>query len=277
MDTQQRTFPEGVPSWIDLEQPDLAATQEFYGGLFGWQLEPVGGGQYVIARLDGQDVAGLAEPDPDLPPSPGGWTTYVAVDDAGAAAARVAAAGGRVVVPAAEVGPAGHMAVVEDPAGALFRLWQAGRRLGVQVANVPGAWNFSDLRGADVDTVRDFYADVLGWELDDMGFSVLVRRSGYGDHLAATVDPGIHERQAGVSAPEGFADAVAWIDTSTPATEAAWHVTFTVADRDDTAAAAERLGGVVVSTADSEWTRTAVVRDPQGATFTASQFTPQEG
>ncbi|RYB89946.1 VOC family protein [Nocardioides oleivorans] len=274
MDTQQRTFPEGVPSWVDLEQRDLAATQEFYGGLFGWQFEAVGGGQYVIARLDGQDVAGLAEPDPGAPPSPGGWTTYVAVEDAEAAASRVTAAGGRVVVPVAGVGPAGHMAVVEDPAGARFRLWQAGLRLGVQVANVPGAWNFSDLRGADVDAVRGFYADVLGWELDDMGFSVLVRRPGYGDHLAATVDPGIHERQAEVSAPAGFADAVAWIDTSTPAAEAAWHVSFTVADRDATAAAAERLGGTVLASEDSQWTRTAVVRDPQGATFTASQFTP---
>lgn len=53
-----------------------------------------------------------------------------------------------------------------------------------------------------------------------------------------------------------------------------WHVAFTVADRDETAAAAVRLGGTVLDTSDTDWTRDAVIRDPQGATFTASQFTP---
>jgi predicted enzyme related to lactoylglutathione lyase len=270
MDTQ-RTYPEGVPSWVELEQPDLAAAQAFYGGLFGWDFEVVGGGQYVIARLDGQDVAGLASPDPAQPGD--GWTTYVAVDDAGAAASRVTAAGGRVVVPPAGVGPAGHMVVAEDPAGARFRLWQAGARLGAQRVNQDGTWNFSNLRGADAADVRDFYAAVFGWEYDDAGFAVLARRPGYADHLVATVDPGLHERQAAVSAPPGFADTVAWFEPGTPP-PAHWHVVFSVLDRDRAAATAERLGGTVLSTEDSAWTRTALVRDPQGAALTVSQFAP---
>ena len=49
---------------------------------------------------------------------------------------------------------------------------------------------------------------------------------------------------------------------------------FTVADRDATAADAERLGGTVLRRTDTDWTRDALVRDPSGATFTASQFTP---
>ena len=53
-----------------------------------------------------------------------------------------------------------------------------------------------------------------------------------------------------------------------------WHVTFTVADRDESAAAAERLGGTVVRSSTSDWTRDAVVADPLGAQFTVSQFTP---
>jgi predicted enzyme related to lactoylglutathione lyase len=53
-----------------------------------------------------------------------------------------------------------------------------------------------------------------------------------------------------------------------------WHVSFTVADRDDSAAVAERLGGKIVSSMDTEWTRDALVRDQQGAEFTVSQFTP---
>ena len=56
-----------------------------------------------------------------------------------------------------------------------------------------------------------------------------------------------------------------------------WHVTFTVADRDDSAATAERLGATVVSSSDNMWTKDALVRDPQGAEFTVSQFTPPDG
>jgi predicted enzyme related to lactoylglutathione lyase len=54
-------------------------------------------------------------------------------------------------------------------------------------------------------------------------------------------------------------------------------VTFTVADRDEAAATAEQLGAIVVSSTDSEWTRDAQIRDPQGAVFTVSQYTPPAG
>jgi uncharacterized protein len=54
-------------------------------------------------------------------------------------------------------------------------------------------------------------------------------------------------------------------------------VTFTVADRDDSAAAAEHLGGNVLSSDDTDWTRDAQIRDPQGAVFTVSQYSPPSG
>ena len=47
-----------------------------------------------------------------------------------------------------------------------------------------------------------------------------------------------------------------------------------MADRDATAAAAQRLGAEVTAVQETRWTRTALVCDPQGAVFTASQFTP---
>jgi predicted enzyme related to lactoylglutathione lyase len=68
--TQQRTYPEGVTSWIDVEHPDLAVAREFYGGLFGWQMVEVGGGQYVVAQLDGRDVAGPSRPTARRPGTP---------------------------------------------------------------------------------------------------------------------------------------------------------------------------------------------------------------
>lgn len=267
MSRHKRTYPHGVPSWIDLRQPDLAASCEFYAGLLGWTFEVVGGGTYVVARLDGTEVAGLMEGPSE------GWSTYVAVDDADGTAALVAPAGGQVLEPVSDVGRAGRTALVEDPAGARLRLWQAGERLGVQATNEPGAWNFSDLHGVGADAVEAFYARLFGWETTDVGFGRMIRRPGYGDHLAATVDPGIHERQSEVGAPPGFADAVGWL---VPGGDEPphWHVTLTVADRDSVAGAVEGLGGTVVRSEDTGWTRTALVRDPQGAELTISQFTP---
>ncbi len=54
-------------------------------------------------------------------------------------------------------------------------------------------------------------------------------------------------------------------------------MTFTVENRDDSAATAERLGATIVTSSDDLWTRNALVRDPQGAEFTVSQFTPPGG
>ena len=231
-----RTYPEGVPSWIDIEQSDLAAAQAFYGGLFGWSFEPGvssdASAAYVVARLDGREAAGLgATPmtgDATRVPS---WNTYMAAADADAVVRRIIEAGGRV--------------------------------------------NFSYLQTSDP-AVRNFYARVFGWEFADLDFATLIRCPGYGDHLAATVDPDIRERQASVATPPRFEDAIGWLTPAHDDEPPHWHAAFTVADRDDTAAAAERLGATVVTATDTEWTHDALIRDPQGGSFTASQFVPPE-
>ena len=65
-------YPAGVPSWIDLTQPDVQAASAFYGGLFGWTFEdrmPADGPyHYLIARLDGMVVG--AHQRPTTRPSP---------------------------------------------------------------------------------------------------------------------------------------------------------------------------------------------------------------
>jgi hypothetical protein len=98
------------------------------------------------------------------------------------------------------------------------------------------------------------------------------RVQGYGDHLAATSDPEIYARQAG--APEGFADVVAGAERIDDVSTPRWKVVFSVADRDRTAAAAERLGAEVLAARDTMWTREADLRDPQGTELTVSQFAP---
>lgn len=270
--SQARTYPLGVPSWIDTEQPDPEAAQDFYRELLGWtftHVSPPGAPYYSIASLDGHDVAGLGA----APSGSAAWNTYIAADDTAATAAKVLAAGGEVVMGPITPGPAGTLAVCRDPAGAEFRLWQAGARLGAQAVNVPGSWNFSDLH-TDQPGTTEFYRGLFGWEVADLGFATLLRVPGYGDHLEATVDPDIRKRQEGVGGPAGFEDAIGWVGPLEPGTLPHWHVTIAVADRDDAAAAAQRLGAEVTAMQETRWTRTALVRDPQGAMFTASQFTP---
>ena len=278
--TQQRTYPAGVPSWVDIEHDDVEAAQGFYAELFGWTYTeatpPDAPFCYVVAQLDGQDIGGIGGPrEPTGAAGEPTWNTYVAVDDIDAAASSVEQRGGRILDPPADAGEGGRAATCADPLGVRFRLWQARRRPGAQVTNAPGTWNFSDLHATDPAAAAAFYTDVFGWEFSDLGFATMITRPGYGDHLAATVDPGIRERQSDPSFPPGFADAIAWLAPSGDLGPG-WHVTFAVADRDETAALAERLGGTVLSSEDTDWTRAALVADPQGGRFTASQFLPPD-
>lgn len=274
--TGERTYPRGVTCWVDTSQPDPVAGSRFYAGLFGWTLTevvPAGApGSYLVATLDGHEVAGLAPSSAEVAT----WNTFVAVDDLDATVAAVTAAGGTVVSPPQDAGPAGRVATCLDPLRTEFRLWQAGHRLGAQLVNAPGAWNFSDLHTTDAGAAIAFYTDVLGWVAVELGggAGTMLQVPGYGDHLAATVDPGIRERQA--SAPPGFADVIGGLVVVPDGERPSWRVTFTVADRDDTVARAERLGATVLASWQDAWTSSARIRDPQGADLTLSQLTPPD-
>ncbi|ROS75479.1 VOC family protein [Cellulomonas sp. PhB143] len=282
MKPEPRTYPHGVPSWIDLEPPDVDVALAFYGELFGWsfteKLPPGAPGRYVVASVDGTDATAVAAiASDDARAGSGAWSTYTAVDDVDAVAARAAGLGGEVLSGPETVGPpgepAGRTAELRDPQGAVSRLWQAGTRTGAQRVDEAGAWVFSFLRTPDRERALAFYGPLLGWERSDELGAGMIRVPGYGDHLARTSDPGIHERQS--FAPPGFADVVAGVEVDDG--PARWDVFFAVADRDDAAAAVERAGGTVLSVSASEWTRDAEVRDPQGAVLVLSQFVPPDG
>ncbi|MGU3410129.1 VOC family protein [Microbacterium sp. M1A1_1b] len=271
-DATPRTYPQGVPSWIEGSFPDPDAAADFYAALFGWQLEerlpPSVPGSYRIATLDGRDVGAIASSD-----DPAAWWTTIAVDDVDQVVTRVVDLGGTATAPA-DAGPggsAGRGATCVDPRGAAFALWQARDRLGAQHINAPGGWVFSDLRSSEPDAAFSFYQQLFGWERSGVqeGPSTMLLLPGYGDHLAATSDPHIRERQAG--APPEFADVVAAL-AHIDAGPDDWYVTFGVADRDEATARIESLGGRVRSTWEGPYTRAADVVDPQGAPFRVMQY-----
>jgi predicted enzyme related to lactoylglutathione lyase len=278
MADQDRYIP-GVPCWIDTTQPDPEAAVAFYGELFGWEFEdvmpPGAPGRYFVARIRGGDVAAVGSQMPGAPSS-ATWNTYVWVTDADATVAKVREAGGSVLMEPDDVGESGRMAVVADPAGAAFCVWQANQHRGAAVVNEHGSLNFNDLHTRDLDAARSFYGAVFGWEAIDVGGGSMWALPGYGDFLEQR-NPGMRERMGEMGAPERFEDVVASLDLRGGDVPAHWGVTFGVDDADAIAQRAAELGGqVVVAPFDAPWVRMTIITDPQGATFTASQFVPPD-
>jgi uncharacterized protein len=269
----------GVPCWVDTSQPDPEAVLDFYRGLFGWELEdampPGSDGRYLYARLRGLEVAGVGSI-PEGGPQMALWNTYIAVESADETAARVADAGGTALMEPFDVLDAGRMAVFADPESAVFSVWQATGHIGARVVNEPGSLNFNGLHTRDVEAAKAFYGAVFGWQTLDVGGGGLMwTLPGYGDHLEERT-PGLRKMVAEMGGPPGFEDVVASLAPVSGDMPPHWSVTFASADADADAAKATELGGSVVAPPfDAPWVRMTVLADPQGATFTASQFVPE--
>jgi len=272
----------GVPCWIDTSQSDPEAAVDFYSGLFGWEFEdvmpPESKGKYFIARLRGGDVAAVGSIPEGAPPM-ARWNTYVWVQSVDQTATQVLDAGGRALMDPFDVMDAGRMAVFADPEGAAFCVWQAKQHKGARIVNEAGSLNFNGLNTRDVEAAKSFYGSVFGWQTLTLdGGPGMWTLPGYGDHLEQT-NPDLRKQMAEGGAPAGFEDVVASIDPipdDQPDVAAHWEVTFGVDDADATAAKATELGGkVIVAPFDAPWVRMTVITDPQGATFIASKFVPE--
>lgn len=280
MTSQDRYIP-GVPCWIDTLRADPDAATAFYAGLFGWQFEnvmPAGSPErYLVARIDGRDVAAIGSAPDGAAPDPS-WNTYVWVDDADAAATRVFEAGGTIVMEPTDINDAGRMATFADLEGATFSVWQPGSHRGAQVVNEHGSLNFNDLHSRDAERAGAFYGAVFGWDLLPLGPSYVWALSGYGDFLEER-NPGMREGMKQMGAPERFEDVVASVAPIGPdQADVAphWGITLAVDDADAIAARAPELGGrVLVAPFDAPWVRMTVIADPEGAVFTASKFVPE--
>jgi predicted enzyme related to lactoylglutathione lyase len=220
-----------------------------------------GGGEYFVAQLDGDDVAGIA-----ALPSSGvaepAWTTYVCIDELEAAVRRAVDAGGKIVVAPLDAPPAGRLAVIEDTTGATIGLWQPGARTGAQRVNEPSAWAMSALRTRDLRGATAFYADVFGWSAESFDAgpepAALFRLPGY---VGGTPQQPVPR------------DVVAAVLEAADMEAAHWSVDFWIDDVEAAVGRVTRLGGsVMVSPFDMAVFRRAVIADPAGAVFTISQL-----
>jgi uncharacterized protein len=290
----------GVPCWVDVSEPDPDAAVEFYGRLFGWEFEdvmpPGSEGEYLIARHEAASSSifdtsgtkrrgdvGAVRSIPDRAPPAAMWNTYFWVDSADEVASKVRDAGGRVITDPVDFTDAARVAVVTDPEGAAFGLWEAKGHKGARLVNDPGAPVFNVLNTRDAERATSFYGSLFGWRTGSIGGGAQGwTLPGYGDWLEREHHPGLREQMAAAGAPDGFEDIVAGITPiadDQPNTPAHWSVTFAVDDADATAAKATALGGeVIVPPFDAPWStstytiRVTLIADPQGAIFGGSRF-----
>jgi uncharacterized protein len=269
--SQRDGYEPGVPCWVDTWQPDAEAAVKFYTELFGWEPEQTiaadSPGKHFICKLRGRDVAAVgSRPAADpTPPSPV-WGTYVWVESADGSARKAAEAGGRVVIEPFDSLDGGRMAVVADPAGAVFGVWQPGQHRGAELVNEPGAWSMSALHTRDPEGVKSFYGDLFGWRTETFAMGddevTLWRLPGYeGGEPTQPVPRDVVAVMSPMSGDQ-FPDDV----------PAHWSVDFWVEDADATAAKAAELGGrVVAGPFDTPAFKSAVLADPQGAVFSVSK------
>lgn len=261
-------YAHGVPCWVDTWQPDADAAVTFYTEVFGWEAEettpPGSDRRLIMCRLRGRDVTSIGSP----PPVPGHipvWGTYIWVENADETVAKATEAGGSVAVPPFESLDGGLMAILADPAGAVFGIWETGRHRGAQLVNEPGAWSMSLLRTRDAEASADFYRAVFGWEAEPMDETVsLFRLPGFvGGEPLQPVPRDVVAVMASMS-PDQFPDEV----------PSHWSVDFWVKDADETAARAAELGGTVIAPpfdVPGVGMRQAVLADPQGAAFSVTR------
>jgi predicted enzyme related to lactoylglutathione lyase len=268
-------YPVGVPCWIETLQPDAKAARDFYGALFGWTFEdsdPMSegpGDRDFVARIAGSSVAGIGSlPDGSEPRPVPEWITYIRVESADEAAHKVAESGGTIDDGPRDALPAGRLALLVDPAGARFGVWEAGAREGAQLINEPQAWALSSLRTTDPEGSKTFYSSLFGWQPETLevegGHVTLWRLPGY---VGGEPDQGAPRDTVGIMSSMGG-------QSSAGAEHSHWSVDFYCDDADATADQAARLGGrVIVAPFENPGFRRAVLADPQGATFTVTQQT----
>ena len=124
------------------------------------------------------------------------------------------------------------MAVLADPSGAAFGLWQAGTMIGAGLVNEPGGLVWEDLRSTDPEA-----AGVLRRP-------VRLRRT------SRSRWPGPTTRPSGCPTSRTSLGGMGGLMGLPDGTPSHWLVYFQVADADAAVAAAERAGGTVVAPAD---------------------------
>ncbi len=241
-----------TPSWVDLASPDIEASARFYGQLFGWETQRVGGpemGSYSFFNLRGKSVSGLVSI--MMPNQPTAWSIYFASDNIDQTAEKIRSAGGTVMMGPDDIPNAGRLGFFGDPAGAAFGVFQAGAHRGAGIVMEPNTLAWAELETRDVAAVKSFYMQVFGW-----------------DAKASPMGPGMPDYTEWQLSGESIAGAMPMSPDIPAQVPSHWMPYFGADNADRVAGLIVKLGGkVTVGPMDFPGGRFAFVSDPQGAAF----------
>jgi uncharacterized protein len=154
--------------WYDLMTPDLASATKFYGDVVGWKITDSGmpGMSYSILNAGDIMVGGLMKRLAEMGDSTPGWQGHIYAPDVDGYAQRVTKAGGHVHRPPTDIPGIGRFAVVSDPHGAAFILFQPNTDQSPAKVpqDTPGHIGWRDLRAGNGEEAWGFYSKLFGWE-----------------------------------------------------------------------------------------------------------------
>jgi uncharacterized protein YndB with AHSA1/START domain/predicted enzyme related to lactoylglutathione lyase len=114
-------------SWNELITTDVDKAGSFYTKLFGWETVPMPGGMPYTIYKNGSTYAG------GMMQCPGGggrsmWVAYVTVENTDESVAAAKKLGAKACVEAKDIPGVGRIAVLEDPTGAVFGVFQMEKK-----------------------------------------------------------------------------------------------------------------------------------------------------
>jgi uncharacterized protein len=252
----------GTFSWVELATIDQKAGVAFYRALFGWDVDeqPIGPTEtYSMFLMRGKEVgaAYTMRPEERQSGAPPHWNLYVTVASVDETVKRAESLGAKVFAPPFDVMDAGRMAVLQDPTGAVFQLWEPKQHIGAKILYEPGALCWSELTTRDPTAAESFYTALFGWTPKHSAPGAGMEYTEFSIQGQPTI---------------GMIPMPAQMPAGVPSY---WMPYFQVADCDGSAAKAKELGASVMVPAQdiSKTGRFAILQDPQGAMFAVFKFT----
>ena len=154
--------------WFELATSDQKAAKDFYSSAFGWEIDdqPMGPDQfYTMLKVNGKNIGALfamskEEMGSGIPPH---WGLYISVANADETAKKAESLGGKIIMAPFDVMDVGRMAVIQDPTGAIFSIWQASKHLGASLIGETNSFCWWELNTKDTAKAKEFYTQLFGW------------------------------------------------------------------------------------------------------------------
>lgn len=168
--------PVGAPCWFELASSDPSASLAFHQALFGWTAvhNDMGEmGTYSFIRNRNGTVGALCGMPPGSEGRPSNWSVYFLVENVDASVAQAQTLGGQLLFGPFDVPGHGRGAVLSDPAGAAFCLWQSAQSdAGDFVMFEDHAIGWVELATKDAPAAKAFYQALLGFCFHASGAAV---------------------------------------------------------------------------------------------------------